>query len=135
MATSSESTDLWESNNGLFNKILVGFETKIQESFMSQQRLDEQINGLLETLENIKIDEGMTEDIAKTAKRVVELKRRITLINSIINNSTCRCRSILESNKQGNYNLNSKQHAKSTQASKLKHKVVVKEQEASPSNQ
>lgn len=75
---------------------------------MSQQRLEQQLNALLETLDDIKIDENMTEEISKTAKRVVELKRRITLVNSIINNSTWRCQKILESNRLGDHDLKSK---------------------------
>ena len=107
----SGGDDFIQANRSLIEEILTSFEQKLHDGFMSQQKLDEQLDGLLKTLESIEIDEELISEISKAAKRIVELKRRTTLVNSIINNSTIRCQSILESNRSGNHNVMQKKNS------------------------
>lgn len=94
----SETSIIRTIDKDFIAKILVDFDDSIQNVYKSQEVLETELNNLVTTLRSIHIDENLTEDISKTARRVVALKRRMTLVNTIINNSKFRCRSILEAN-------------------------------------
>lgn len=57
----------------------------------SQCELDTELDRLIITLDSIKIDDKLTEELSANAKRISCLKSRLTLIHTILSNCSARC--------------------------------------------
>lgn len=75
----------------MFAKIITDIDDQVLTVSESQCELDTQLNRLISTLDSIKVDEKLTEEISANAKRISSLKSRLTLIHTILSNSSERC--------------------------------------------
>lgn len=75
----------------MFAKLITDIDNQVLTVNESQNELDSQLDRLISTLNSIKIDEKLTDDISANAKRISSLKSRLTLIHTILSNSSARC--------------------------------------------
>lgn len=75
----------------MFAKIITDIDRQVLTVSESQCELDSQLDRLISTLDSIKIDEKLTDEISANAKRISSLKSRLTLIHTILSNSSARC--------------------------------------------
>lgn len=75
----------------MFTKIITDIDKQVLTVSESQCELDSQLDRLITTLDSIKIDEKLTDEIKANAKRISSLKERLTLIHTILSNSSDRC--------------------------------------------
>lgn len=75
----------------MFSKIITDIDNQVLTVSESQCELDSQLDRLITTLDSIKIDEKLTDEIKVNAKRISSLKERLTLIHTILSNSSARC--------------------------------------------
>lgn len=75
----------------MFAKIITDIDEQVLTVSESQSELDSQLNRLISTLDSIKIDEKLTDEIKANSKRISSLKDRLTLIHTILSNSSARC--------------------------------------------
>lgn len=75
----------------MFTKIITDIDTQVLTVSESQCELDSQLDRLITTLDSIKIDEKLTDEIKANARRIASLKERLTLIHTILSNSSARC--------------------------------------------
>lgn len=75
----------------MFSKIITDIDNQVLTVSESQCELDSQLDRLIATLDSIKIDEKLTDEIKVNAKRISSLKERLTLIHTILSNSSARC--------------------------------------------
>lgn len=75
----------------MFAKIIINIDKQVLTVSESQCELDSQLDRLIATLDSIKIDDKLTDEISSNAKRISSLKSRLTLIHTILNNSSARC--------------------------------------------
>lgn len=75
----------------MFSKIITDIDNQVLTVSESQCELDSQLDRLITTLDSIKIDEKLTDEIKVNAKRITSLKERLTLIHTILSNSSARC--------------------------------------------
>lgn len=75
----------------MFTKIITDIDRQVLTVSESQCELDSQLDRLISTLDSIKIDEKLTDEISANAKRISSLKSRLTLIHTILSNSSARC--------------------------------------------
>lgn len=74
-----------------FAKIITDIDKQVLTVSESQYELDSQLDRLISTLDSIKIDEKLTDEIKANAKRISSLKDRLTLVHTILSNSSARC--------------------------------------------
>lgn len=75
----------------LFADIIRDIDNQVLAVGQSQSELDAQLDKLISTLDSIRIDEKLTDDISANAQRISSLKSRLTLIHSILSNASDRC--------------------------------------------
>lgn len=75
----------------VFAKIITDIDQQVLIVSESQSELDSQLDRLISILDSIKIDEKLTDDISANADRISSLRSRLTLIHSILSNSSARC--------------------------------------------
>lgn len=75
----------------MFVNIIADIDKQVLRVGESQSELDSQLDTLITTLESIRIDEKLTDDINENTKRISSLKSRLTLIHTILNNASDRC--------------------------------------------
>lgn len=75
----------------LFATIIKDIDKQVLTVGESQCELDSQLDKLISILNSIKIDKELTEEISINAKRITSLKNRLTLIHTILSNSSDRC--------------------------------------------
>lgn len=75
----------------MFAKIITDIDEEVLTVSESQSELDSQLDRLISTLDSIKIDEKLTDEIGANARRISSLKSRLTLIHTILSNSSARC--------------------------------------------
>ena len=75
----------------LFAKIITDVDNHVLIVGESQVELDLQLDKLIATLDSIKVDKSLTDEISANAKRISSLKSRLTLIHSILSNASQRC--------------------------------------------
>lgn len=79
----------------VFTSLIGQIDKHILEVVESQSSLDGQLDCLLTTLDGIKVDDNLTDQISTNVKRIASLKSRITVCHNILNNSSDRCNRIL----------------------------------------
>lgn len=75
----------------MFAKIITDIDNQVLAVSGSQNELDSQLDALITTLDSIKVDEKLTDEIKSNADRISSLKSRLTLIHTILSNSSARC--------------------------------------------
>lgn len=75
----------------MFKKIITDVDKQVLIVGESQNELDEELDRLISILDSIKIDDKLTEELSTNAKRISSLKSRLTLIHTILSNSSDRC--------------------------------------------
>lgn len=75
----------------MFANIIADIDKQVLIVGQSQSELDSQLDKLIATLEGIRIDEKLTDDIISNTKRISSLKSRLTLIHTILSNASDRC--------------------------------------------
>lgn len=103
----------------MFTKIITDIDKQVLTVSESQCELDSQLDRLISTLDSIKIDEKLTDEISANAKRISSLKSRLTLIHTILSNSSARCSRTLAACGAAVSSLNTQSnlHIQSTQTS------------------
>lgn len=79
----------------LFLKLISDIDDQILQVGSSQSELEDEINRLINTLDSIKMDDGLAKEISSSSKRIVSLKSRITMCHNILSNTSDRCNRIL----------------------------------------
>lgn len=75
----------------MFKKIITDVDKQVLMVSESQNELDKELDRLITTLDSIKIDDKLTEELNANAKRISSLKSRLTLIHTILSNASDRC--------------------------------------------
>lgn len=75
----------------MFARIITDIDNQVLTVSESQSELDSQLDRLITTLDSIRIDEKLTDEMSANAKRISSLKTRLTLIHTILSNSSARC--------------------------------------------
>lgn len=75
----------------LFVKIISDVDKQVLAVSESQSELDVELDRLINTLNNIKIDEEFSTELSSNAKRISSLKSRLTLVHTILANASARC--------------------------------------------
>jgi len=86
----------------LFKPVLYGLEEQVHRVATSQVELRTELDGLLNALRDIKNrveQDTLVTVLEAKAKKLVALKRRLTLVHTILQNSNERCRKLMISNK------------------------------------
>jgi hypothetical protein len=81
---------------------LYGLEEQVHRVATSQVELRTELDGLLNALREIKNrveQDTLVTVLEAKAKKLVALKRRLTLVHTILQNSNERCRKLMISNK------------------------------------
>lgn len=86
-----DSIVLRDKMKDMFAKIVTDIDKQVLTVSESQCELDSQLDLLNETLDSIKIDEKLTEEIRANAQRILSMKGRLTLIHTILSNASQRC--------------------------------------------
>lgn len=76
-------------------ELITNIDKQVLTVSESQCELDKQLDKFIATLDNIKIDEKLTNEICANTKRISSLKSRLTVIHTILNNSSARCSNTL----------------------------------------
>lgn len=79
----------------LFQKLIADIDSQILKVGDSQNELEAELDKFINSLESIKVDDGLTDQIIANAKRIANLKSRVTMCHNILNNSRDRCNRIL----------------------------------------
>lgn len=79
----------------VFVSLIGNIDEHVCELTKSQSELDRELNDLLSKLDCIKLDDSLTHQITTNAKRIANLKSRMTVCHNILNNSSDRCNRIL----------------------------------------
>ena len=80
----------------MFAKIITDIDDQVLKVSQSQCQLDSQLDLLNSTLDTIKIDEKLTDDINASTSKISSLRSRLTLIHSILNNASQRCTKLIK---------------------------------------
>lgn len=80
----------------MFARIITDIDNQVLTVSESQSELDSQLDRLIKTLDSIRIDEKLTDEMSANAKRISSLKTRLTLVHTILSNSSARCCRTLE---------------------------------------
>lgn len=106
----SEHSDVGEPNtsknkeqsevvNNQMNQIFLNLISEIDDRVLklgeSQHELEAEIDQLFKTLDGIKVDDGLTNKIISSSKRIASMKSRITLCHNILSTSSERCNRVL----------------------------------------
>lgn len=83
----------------LFSKLIIDVDAKVLSVSETQSDLDLQLDRLIKTLDEIKLNDKLTNHINVNFKRLYALKRRLTLIHTILSNSSSRCKRLLAANR------------------------------------
>lgn len=75
----------------IFAKIITDVDEHVLDVGQSQCELDEQLDRLISTLDSIKIDDKLTDEISENSKRIASLKSRLTVIHTILRDASTRC--------------------------------------------
>lgn len=91
MVNEEERRILRDRMKEMFARIITDIDQQVLTVSESQCELDSQLDRLISTLDSIRIDEKLTDEISANAKRISSLKSRLTLIHTILSNSSARC--------------------------------------------
>lgn len=80
---------------GKIKELITNIDKQVLTVSESQSELDKQLDKFITTLDNIKIDEKLTDEICANTKRISSLKSRLTVIHTILSNSSARCSNTL----------------------------------------
>lgn len=86
----------------LFKPVLYGLEEQVHRVAASQVALRTELDGLLNSLREIKNrveQDSLVTMLEAKSKKLIALKRRLTLIHTILQNSNERCRKLMINNK------------------------------------
>lgn len=86
----------------LFKPVLYGLEEQVHRVAASQVELRTELDALLHSLREVKNrveQDSLVIIIEAKAKKLVALKRRLTLVHTILQNSNERCRKIMVNHK------------------------------------
>ena len=95
----------------LFTPMLIQLESSVEEVAASQNRLNNELNTLMSRLKEVKeasSNDQMAIILEEKSKRLIALKRRLTLVHTLIQNSNERCRRLIVQNKIPTAHLDSK---------------------------
>lgn len=95
--TSSNSSSVNRQSEqllALFEPIIYELENQIQSVSASQELLNTQLDSLLISVNNIKSNPDLSLVLEDKTKKILSLKRRLTLIHTIIQNANDRCRKL-----------------------------------------
>lgn len=87
----ADRPELQDKMKNMFAKIIKDIDDRVLTVSQSQTELGDQLDKLISTLDDIKIDEKLTSEISANAKRISSLKSRLTLVHTILSNSSERC--------------------------------------------
>lgn len=83
----------------LFEPIIFDLDEHIQQLSASQEILHQEIDQLFRNIEAIKSNPDLTLVLEEKSKKLFSLKRRLTLVHTIIQNVNERCRKLMIANK------------------------------------
>lgn len=86
----------------LFTPMLIQLESSVAEVAASQGRLNDELNTLMSRLKQVKeasSNDRMAIILEEKSKRLIALKRRLTLVHTLIQNSNERCRRLIVQNR------------------------------------
>ena len=89
----------------LFEPFIYKLDQTIDSCLRSQTQLNSELDSLLVTLNAIKANPDLSAVIEDKTKRLLALKRRLTLIHTIVQNSNDRTRKLIN-----NYRVNDNQN-------------------------
>lgn len=95
----------------LFTPMLIQLESSVNEVSASQSRLSNELTTLMTRLKEVKeasSNDQMASILEEKAKRLIALKRRLTLVHTLIQNSNERCRRLIVQHKISTNPLGSK---------------------------
>lgn len=75
----------------LFEAMIKDIDGQVLTLSESQCELDSQLDKLISLLDSIEIDKNLTREISVNAKRIASLKSRLTLIHTLLSDSSDRC--------------------------------------------
>lgn len=99
--TQKASDPTTEKLVALFHPVLINLEKNVQNVALSQVELRVQLDTLLTELTTIRArveDSKMSQMLEEKSKKLIALKRRLTLVHTILQNSNERCRKLMSSN-------------------------------------
>lgn len=85
----------------IFHPVLINLEKSVQNVALSQVELRGQLDALLFELTTIRSrveDSKMSQVLEEKSKKLIALKRRLTLVHTILQNSNERCKKLMSSN-------------------------------------
>lgn len=89
--TEQDKQILRDKMKDMFEKIILDIDKQVLTVSNSQSELDSQLDRLISTLDSIKVDERLTDEISANTAKISSLKNRLTLIHTILSNSSVRC--------------------------------------------
>ena len=101
MAQKTAADPTTEKMVAVFHPVLVNLEKSVQNVALSQVELRAQLDSLLIELTTIRarVEDGkMGQILEEKSKKLLALKRRLTLVHTILQNSNERCRKLMSSN-------------------------------------
>ena len=83
----------------VFEPCIQSLDQSVQSCLLSQTQLRDQLESLLSALNAIKTSPDLSAVIEEKIKRLVTLKRRLTLIQTIVQNANDRTRKLIVSHR------------------------------------
>ncbi|KAI1295601.1 SNARE-associated protein Snapin [Halotydeus destructor] len=101
---SSQSSDNLEASKlmNIFRPVLYSLEENVARVANSQVELRSELDALLVALRQVKVkleEDSLTATLEEKSKKLVALKRRLTLVHTILQNSNERCRKLMMNHK------------------------------------
>lgn len=83
----------------LFEPLIINLENHVEKVTQSQDNLRRELEALLINLRSVQTNNELTELLEEKAKKLVSLKRRLTLVHTILENVNERCRKMMITHK------------------------------------
>lgn len=102
----SPSKEREEQLLSLFEPMIYELETQVTSVSSAQAELNHQLDNILITVNKIKSTPDLTLVLEDKSKRLLALKRRLTLVHTIVQNVNERCRKLILAHQNQNQNQN-----------------------------